>query len=82
MCSFSFRSCASLYLFAFVELTLNGYQIGECVHLDPGGEGGGSIVYVVSGHVQMGPVGSECVRACSRLCEFVHMFPRGVSKWR
>lgn len=82
MSSFSFRSCASLYFFAFEELTLNGFQIGEFVHLDRGGRTGVLIVYVVSGYVQMGPFGSECVRACSRLCEFVHMFLHGVSKWR
>lgn len=48
----------------------------------PGRRRGVLIVYVVSGYVQMGLFGSECVRACSRLCEFVHMFLHGVSKWR
>lgn len=64
------------------ELTLNGFQIGEFVHLDRAGRTGVLIVYVVSGYVQMGPFGSERVRARSRLCEFVHMFLHGVSKWR
>lgn len=72
--------CITIFL-CFRGINTKWLPNRECVLLDQGG-GGVLIVYVVSGYVQMGPLGSERVRACSRLCEFVHMFLHGVSKWR